>query len=145
MTSIPKGFFLLLVLVVMLLLGGCAAVSVQVPDEQRLLERARAYWAAREAGDAIAAYGYESASVTGEQSLQAYVRRQGLLVRKAEVVGANLGDDGRATVRVVVEYVIPVAGFGSQIQRAEFDDRWVVLDGRWFHEWRPPRLPGMAR
>ena len=143
MTATPR--LLSLLPLVLLLLSGCAATVARESGEAALHERARLYWAAREAGDAIKSYEFESASVTGEQSLQAYVQRQSLMIRKAEVRGVEIGEDGRGKVRVAVEYVLPMAGFSGLPQKGEFDDGWLLLEGRWYHEWRPPYKPGSPR
>ena len=130
-----------------LVLNGCATSPAVQRDSsaEGLRQRAVLYWEARAAGDVIKAYGLESASVTGEQSLQAYAKRQGLIIRKAEVSGSPLVEGGAAKVPVSVEYVLPAVGMGGLPQQASFDDEWVLLDGIWFHKWRPPMKPGQKR
>jgi hypothetical protein len=107
---------------------------------QGLEARARAFWEARVAGDVITMYQYEKLKATGEVTLQDYVRRRGgMLYRKAEVLDFEVGSDGEARVKVSIE--AQITGLPGPY-RTVVSDRWVNIDGEWYHAPLPPRLGG---
>ncbi|UKL13776.1 hypothetical protein [Dissulfurimicrobium hydrothermale] len=110
-------------------LSACAGLQ-QKTSEERLLSRARSYWAAVAAGDYVSAYQYEEVSKTGAQPISAYVRKAGLIYKSAEVTGAKIEGD-RATVDVKIGYIIPA--MGSHVFNTDAKDVWLIIDGDWYH------------
>lgn len=115
-------------------LAGCAAAPAAAPqdDAARLLERARAYWAAIKANDRVTAWQYEDVSLDPRWTLQAYLKRGGIVYEAVEVKGVRRleGDEGE----VELEVVFSVPQVRLRGQRAVSADRWRRIDGRWYHE-----------
>lgn len=124
-----KIYLLICLLAVTAGLSACAGLQ-QKTSEERLLLRARAYWAAVVAGDTVSAYPYEEVSKTGAQPISAYVRKAGLIYKSADVTGVKIEGD-RATVDVKVAYIIPA--MGSHVFNADTKDVWLIMDGDWYH------------
>lgn len=119
-------------LVLAALLAACAGPGLRPgAGAEALRERAEAFWAARVAGDVIKAYEYEKVKATGQVTLANYARKGGLVYRKAEVRGVELGQGDVATVKVYIEYLLP--GMGQHLIKGVIDDRWERIDGRWYH------------
>lgn len=116
-------------------LAGCAAVPASPPpdDTARLLERARAYWAAIKANDRVTAWPYEAVSRDPNWSLTAYVRRGGGIVfHQAEVTGVDRIQGDEAYVNVEQNYDVPLARLRGV--QAAVRDRWRRIDGQWYHD-----------
>jgi len=98
-----------------------------------LEDRARAFWAARVAGDLVTTYEYEDAKPLGTMSLQQYVSgRGGLHYKSAQVRHAECGSaEAGCTVYVDIEYVVP--GLGLQTMKSSLKDPWVSIEGQWYH------------
>ncbi len=110
-------------------LSACAGLQ-QKTSEERLLLRAKAYWAAIASGDTVSAYPYEEVAKKGTIPISAYVRRAGLIYKSAEVTGVKIDGD-RAAVDVKIAYIIPA--MGSHVFNMTFNDIWLVIDGDWYH------------
>ena len=131
MVSVHKAAMILCLVVFPAVLSSCAGLQTKSPED-RLLPRAREFWAARVAGDSITCYKFEEVSKTGKQPASVYVRRHGgLIYKSAEVTGTDInGED--ATVKVKLSYIIPALGSRSAFNM-EAIDRWKLIDGEWYH------------
>lgn len=123
--------------------SGCAtpaANSAPSDDRAVLLERARAYWAAMQANDFVAAWQYEAISRDPNWTLQNYLKRVGgIRYREVQVLEIKALDGDQAAVAVFQKFDVPLARLRDQ--QATIMDRWVRLHGQWFHD-RPH--PGPA-
>jgi hypothetical protein len=129
-----------------LLLGaaGCATMSGQQRAQAEPLEvRVQAYWAARQANDAVTAFQFEEAAVIGAVDLQTYIRSRGALAYKHfEIRGIRQLSETEAVADLVVDYTLPAGGFRDAM-RAEVEDRWRNLDGQWYHAVPERRGPSL--
>ncbi|MGQ9500248.1 MAG: hypothetical protein ACUVQ6_07920 [Dissulfurimicrobium sp.] len=130
-TNIQKTrcYLIACILVITPVLSACAGLQ-QKTSEERLLARAKAYWAAMVAGDTVSAYQYEEVSKTGAQPISAYVRRVGVIYKSADVTGVKIEGD-RAVVDVKMSYLIPA--MGSHVFNSDTKDVWLIMDGDWYH------------
>jgi hypothetical protein len=124
-----RFYMLTCLLVVTVGLSACAGLQKKT-SEERLLVRAKAYWAAMVSGDTVSAYQYEEVSKTGAQPISAYVRRAGLIYKSADVTGVKIEGD-RAIVDVRLAYLIPA--MGSHVFNTDAKDVWLIMDGDWYH------------
>ncbi|RLB89725.1 MAG: hypothetical protein DRH50_13330 [Deltaproteobacteria bacterium] len=131
MVSVHKAAMILCLVVFPAVLSSCAGLQTKSPED-RLLPRAREFWAARVAGDSITCYKFEEVSKTGKQPASVYVRKHGgLIYKSAEVTGTDInGED--ATVKVKLSYIIPALGSRNTFN-TEAVDRWRLIDGEWYH------------
>lgn len=128
-----------------LLLAGCAGIpSAPEPgsdaDRAQLLERARAYWAAIQANDGVTAWTYEEISLDPRWTLQAYLKRGGIVFDEIEVLEVVRLEGDSATVRVRQKYSLPQIRLKGQ--EAMLDDLWKRIDGRWYHVHKPSVMFG---
>ncbi len=119
-----------------LLLAGCAGIpSAPAPgsdaDRAQLLERARAYWAAIQANDRVTAWSYEEISLDPRWTLQAYLKRGGIVFDEVEVLAVERIEGDTAVVRVRQKYSLPQIHLKGK--EATLDDQWKRIDGRWYH------------
>ncbi len=119
-----------------LLLAGCAGIpSAPEPgsdaDRAQLLERARAYWAAIQANDRVTAWSYEEISLDPRWTLQAYLKRGGIVFDEVEVLAVERIEGDTAVVRVRQKYSLPQIHLKGK--EATLDDQWKRIDGRWYH------------
>lgn len=119
-----------------LLLAGCAGIQPSPEpgsdaDRAELLERARAYWAAIQANDRVSAWNYEEISLDPRWTLQAYLKRGGIVFDEVEVLEVARIEGDSATVRVRQKYSLPQIRLKGQ--EAMLDDPWKRIDGRWYH------------
>ncbi len=123
------------------LTGGCAGIPGQTPDLAQLEERARAFWAARQANDLYAAYQYEDIKPLGTMTLQQYMQRGGNIRYKKVQVGQPECPQPlqTCTLPVDIEYLIPA--LGRNPLEAQLEDRWTVLDGQWYRTTEPNTSP----
>lgn len=105
---------------------------------QGLDARVRAYWQARVAGDLITQYQYEQSKATGKLSLQQYVSGSGSMsFLKARVLDVQLTDSKAAEAKVAIEARFPGL---SMLYKSVIEDRWVKIDGEWYHAPLPPKM-----
>lgn len=117
---------------------GCAAPGDAAPRDDRaaLLERARAYWRAVQAGDFAQAWPYEDISRDPNWTLQSYLRRVGGIVyHEVEVLRVASIEGDEAVVEVRQRYSVPLARLKDATGVAQ--DRWRRIDGQWYHDRRP--------
>jgi len=121
-----------------LLGAGCAAPGPTPAGDDRaaLLERARAYWRAVQAGDFVQAWPYEGISQDPNWTLQAYLKRVGGIVyHDVDVLRVVRIEGDEAVVEVRQRYSVPLARIKDSTGVAP--DRWRRIDGQWYHDRRP--------
>lgn len=136
MTKHPtrRAFLTLLTLAPLALGTGCAMLKT---PEESLRERAQAFWDARKAGDDVTAYRFEELSKRPESNLQSYLKgRAAIEYRRAEIKAVRLKSPTEAEVILDMSYTIPAIGLNKPIE-GEVKDPWVLIDGQWYHAFRP--------
>lgn len=124
--------------ILVFLVAGCAVLKRS--PEEALSERAGAFWEARRIGDHITAYQYEEISLNPEMNLQKYLKgRGGIEYQDVEVKEVRLVGPTEGEVLIHMSYTVPVAGISTPI-KGDGKDRWVLINGRWYHAWQPPSL-----
>lgn len=133
-------------IVVMLLLSGCAGLGVQ-SDAERLMERAEAYWQARELRDARTIFELESAAEPRGSLTPLGAARigQGVALSNVKVTDPEIdGDTAEVKVAADVRYTV-MARFGSKVFRQQVPDLWVRIDGDWYHKTHRVRSLGAIK
>lgn len=131
--------------------GWAAQAGAETPPDKAgaappspLEERARAFWAARVAGDPVTAYDYEDLKFTKVMTLQMYASRGGLIYRRANVLGSDCpAGKEECLVQMEVDFVIPQMN-PKEVHTQKFDDPWVLVQGQWYHAFKkrsPPPAP----
>lgn len=118
------------------LVAGCAAgvggtASGTASSQEALLERARGFWAAQQASDSVKAWTFEELSKDPSWTLEAYLKRGGIVYDAAEVRKVEEIDGDRAKVAVFTRYSVPMLRLKGQ--EAVLQDEWRLIDGVWFH------------
>lgn len=116
------------------LLVGCAATgggSASSDDQAELLKRAKAYWALIQKNDRVGAWAYEELSKDPNATLEAYLKRGGIVFDAAEVRGVKTVEGDRAVLNVWLRYSLPLLRVRKQETVAE--DEWRRKDGVWHH------------
>lgn len=126
---------LLLHLCAPVVLVGCASASggrIPASEQQALIERVRAYWKHVAANNRMETWKYEVASQDQTLTLEAYVKRGGLVYDAVEVRAITRMEGDQADLEVWMRYSVPLA----RIKRKEvvMRDRWRRINGEWFHE-----------
>ncbi|MBT9512321.1 MAG: hypothetical protein IV104_08230 [Acidovorax sp.] len=113
-------------------LTGCAS-SAPTPakDREVLLQRATVFWKSVQDNDAVTSWNYEELSKKPGWTLQAYLKREGILYQAVQVLEVRSLEGDRAVVDVKVTYSIPVLRMMDQ--EVVLKDEWVRLDGAWYH------------
>jgi len=126
----------LLVLVIACSLFGCAAatapLSTQSPEE-RLAERARAYWEARKRRDLVAQYSFEQPFYRERVSLTAFAQGRGAtVVRAYEIKAIKVKEDaGLVSLRVTYRPHHPRLR-GQSDSTLDTDQPWVHVEREWY-------------
>lgn len=120
---------------VAVVLAGCAATgsapAAQGGDQEALMKRAQAYWALVRDKDAVAAWAYEAASKDKTMTLEAYIKRGGIVYDAVEVKGVRSIDGDEAVLDVWMRYSLPMLRLKAQEATAQ--DHWRRIDGVWHH------------
>jgi hypothetical protein len=111
--------------------GPGAAPAAHGDEREQLLARARAYWAAVQANDGVTAWRYEDVSLDPRWTLQAYLKRGGIVYESVEVKGLRSIDGDQAVLDVDVRFSVPQVRLRGQA--ATLADRWRRVDGQWYH------------
>jgi len=116
---------------------GCATTGMgeRGKTEAALLQRANAYWTAVKDNDRATAWNYEEVSIKPDWTLQAYLRRGGIVYEAAQVQSDATIEGNQATVNVKLEYSVPQVR--AKNIHTELPDKWVWLNGQWYHAHRP--------
>ena len=116
-------------------LGGCAATgggaTPAADDQAQLLKRAQEYWELVKANDNVAAWPYEEISKDPRWTLQAYLKKGGIVFNAVEVRGVKSIDGDNAVLTVWMDYALPLLRIKSQ--QGEASDPWRRIDGVWYH------------
>lgn len=112
-------------------LAGCAAGLSSGGDSAVLMQRANAYWGLIRANDSVAAWAYEAASKDQSMTLEAYIKRGGVVYDAVEVRDVRSIDGNEAVLDVWMRYSIPMLRLKAQETVAQ--DHWRRIDGTWQH------------
>ncbi len=118
------------------LLAACATAPASPQhDAEALLARARAYWDAVRRNDLISAWQFEELSLDPRWTLQAYLKRGGLVYKEAEVLELVRLEGDEALLRVRLKYDLPQVFLRNHEQVIE--DAWVRRNGQWYKKYVP--------
>jgi hypothetical protein len=113
--------------------GAGAAAAEEVPVETRAVAR----WEALIAKRGMEAYDYLSPGVRSTKTREVYAAEMGSRpVKWLNVAFDRKECDGdRCTVWLNVEYEVKMPGyrFGTVKSKAGIDERWIRLEGAWYH------------
>ena len=112
-------------------LVGCASGPSPTSEREVLLQRAQEFWKSVQDNDAVTSWKYEELSKKPGWTLQAYLKREGILYEAVQVQDVLSLDGDRAVVNVKVTYSVPLLRMNSQ--EVVLKDEWVRLDGMWYH------------
>ena len=112
-------------------LVGCASGPSPTSDREVVLRRAQEFWKSVQENDAVTSWKYEELSKKPGWTLQAYLKREGILYEAVQVQDVLSLDGDRAVVNVKLIYSVPLLRMNSQ--EVVLKDEWVRLDGMWYH------------
>ncbi len=130
-----RGFFVALLLIIFAGCGTKEAVR-EVSDAEVVRERATAYWDSVIRGDFVKAYEFEFPLYRKQVPAGSYVRQYSnprIEYRGFEVKEVSLVDETTADVSVKTNRALKVPGAKPFVTDVLTVDRWVKLDGIWFH------------
>lgn len=119
-------------------LTACAGGGSLTNDREALLQRAKEFWRLVQENDSVASWKYEELSKKPGWTLQAYIKREGIVYDSAQVQDILWLEAGRAVVNVKVTYSVPLLRMNNQ--EVVLKDEWVKLDGVWYHADRKSAL-----
>lgn len=108
-----------------------ASSSKKDSGQAALLKRAQEYWAANQKNDSVEAWKYEELSKDPAWTLEAYLKRGGIVYDAVEVREVKEIEGDRAKVTVAMRYSVPMLRLKGQ--EAVAQDEWRLIDGIWFH------------
>ncbi|GAB2526467.1 hypothetical protein [Simplicispira piscis] len=116
-----------------LAISGCASTAKLSPEADRLAleQRAKAYWNLIQANDRVPAWAFELASKDQSMTLDAYLKRGGVLYDAIEVRGVRSIDGDDAVADVWMRYSLPLLRIKTQ--EGVVQDAWRRVDGVWHH------------
>lgn len=112
-------------------LVGCAGGPSPASDREVLLQRATAFWKSVQDNDPVTSWSYEELSKKPGWTLQAYLKREGILYQTVQVLEVRSLEGDKAVVDVKVTYSIPVLRMMDQ--EVVLKDEWVRVEGLWYH------------
>ncbi len=119
------------------MLGACAK-EVRQPrsPEEQLLRRVKAYWDLRVKGAPVAErIQFERCGLDPKcrEALLSGGSKNSVTYYSYEILGVRFPDEKTALVKIRVRYKIPPI-LGKSFERVgTFEDKWVLIDGRWYH------------
>lgn len=133
-----KGFSICLVVIFFLtILAGCVTKEARKDrtDEDILRERIKAYWDYKVKQDFDKAYGYEDPLFRKKINLVNYIK--GFNTEKAGWTGASIegltieGDSAIVDMKVRIKII--VSSSGNLEQDVSLREKWVKVEGLWYH------------
>jgi hypothetical protein len=123
-------------------LVGCAVpVPLDGDDKGELRHRAQEYWGLVRANDKLGAWKFELASKDQSLTLEAYLKRGGIVYQALEVRDVRFLGADLAEVDVWMRYDLPLLRIKGQ--ELVVQDQWRRLQGVWYHAPKPSSmLPG---
>lgn len=113
-------------------LVGCAApMSMGGADKAELRQRVQEYWELVRANDKVGAWKFELASKDQSLTLEAYLKRGGIVYQALEVRDVRFKDADLAEVDVWMRYDLPLLRIKGQELVAQ--DQWRRVEGVWYH------------
>lgn len=140
--SVAGAFtYAFLIALVVCLAGFSAAVSAAPTapvtqaehDKAQLLERVERYWRARELNDIHTAFELEAAAWPRGWLTPMLAARMGLSIRDVSFELLEYSEDA-AVFRLEGRVEVGAMGFVPQTSQ----DRWIRIDGEWFHDTPEP-------
>lgn len=130
------GFFMLAGVI----LSGCATLSPE-QSEAALRQRVDAYWQARQINDAPTIYRMEAGSLDGSLA-PGGVASSVFSLRNVQIGQVTHDHEaGEAGVEIVAEVMMATPGFMGRWLKQKIVDRWVRIDGQWYHRTVRPFAP----
>jgi hypothetical protein len=116
--------------------GGPPSSSAQSPEE-RLANRAKAYWEVRVKGDLVAQYSFQEPYYRENVTLTSFLKGRGAThVLGYEIKETSVqGEEGR--VKLQVKYR-PAHRLTQRVepQTIDFDQGWIMVDREWFVKYK---------
>ena len=117
------------------LLAGCATPPSGDADRAALLARVNAYWQLALKNERVKMWPMEAASLDGQMTIEAYLKRGGITYESAEVSAIHSLEGDTAEVDLQMRYNIPLIRLKNQESLVR--DVWRRIDGIWYHAPRP--------
>jgi len=114
--------------------AGSASVALNAKKDSSqaaLVQRAQAYWDAIQKNDRVAAWSFEEVSTDPAWTLEAYLKRGGIVYGKVEVRDVKSVEGDHAIVDVWMRYTVPMLRLKGQETVAP--DEWCLIGGVWHH------------
>jgi hypothetical protein len=112
-------------------LSGCASGPSPARDRAVLLQRAQEFWKSVQDNDPVTSWKYEELSKKPGWTLQAYLKREGIVYDAVEVQDVLSLEGDKALVNVKIKYSVPILRMNNQ--EAVLKDEWVRIEGVWYH------------
>lgn len=113
------------------MLSGCAGGPSPARDREALLLRAKEFWKSVQDNDPVTSWKYEELSKKPGWTLQAYLKREGIVYDAVEVQDVLSLEGDKALVNVKVTFSVPLLRMNNQ--QVVLKDEWVRIDGLWYH------------
>jgi hypothetical protein len=131
--------FLFPVILFLIILSGCATNSVKkASGETGLRERVMAYWNYKINEEFDKSYGYEEPSYRKNVNLTSYIgsiHSAALKWKSVEIKAIKKqAETADVDMKVRVQLILPQFESRREVQMdAQLTDRWVKVDGAWYH------------
>ncbi|MFN9727607.1 hypothetical protein [Acidovorax sp.] len=112
-------------------LSACASGPSPARDRAVLLQRAQEFWKSVQDNDPVTSWKYEELSKKPGWTLQAYLKREGIVYDAVEVQDVLSLEGDKALVNVKIKYSVPILRMNNQ--EVVLKDEWVRIEGVWYH------------
>ncbi|MFN7856340.1 MAG: hypothetical protein ACK5OA_07130 [Acidovorax sp.] len=112
-------------------LSACAGGPSPARDRAVLLQRAQEFWKSVQDNDPVTSWKYEELSKKPGWTLQAYMKREGIVYDAVEVQDVLSLEGDKAIVNVKIKFSVPLLRMNNQ--EAVLKDEWVRIEGVWYH------------
>ncbi len=112
-------------------LSACASGPSPSRDRAVLLQRAQEFWKSVQDNDPVTSWKYEELSRKPGWTLQAYLKREGIVYDAVEVQDVLSLEGDKALVNVKIKYSVPILRMNNQ--EVVLKDEWVRIEGVWYH------------